>query len=344
MTRNIRLWTALLALCLLATGCNRPWHKKEVRVVKVNVMEVHNESQASSHEYVGTLAEGSSCELSFSMAGRVTAVYVKDGQYVHEGQLLASVDKTKALSSYKAAQATLNQARDGYDRAKQVHDQGGLPEVRWVEIQTDLQKAESMYEIAQQNLKDCDLYAPQSGTVDGRNISRGSSVTPFQPVMRLLDLSQLYARISVPEGDVSTMRVGDTATVVLYAGGEEKTVRGVIDERTPSADRLSHGYTVRLRLSRRPQTALPGMVCKVRFVNSLKPSGIELPNRAVQLAHDGQRFVWVVIDGETFPRKVKVGDLTRTGVIITEGLNEGDKVVTDGMVKISTGTKVETES
>lgn len=336
---------AVAAGCLAGTACHRPDHQGDQRVVKVRVVEVHGGSLASGHEYVGTLEEGAASDLSFTTAGRVTDLYVKNGQYVRQGALLASVDKTTATSAYKAAQATLAQARDGYNRAKQVHDQGSLPEVRWVEVQTDLQKAESAFEIARHRLEDCDLHAPHDGTVDSRQVERGTTVTPFQPVMRLLDLSRMYVRVNVPDVDINQVRAGDTATLLVSAlAADGAVLKAVVEERTVSADMLSHSYSVRLRLLRRPKEALPGMVCRVRFSRSEAANGFEVPSRAVQLTHEGDRYVWVVTDGQAERRKVQIGDLTRTGVVIAGGLHEGDRVVTDGMVKISNGTRVEVEN
>ena len=70
---------------------------------------------------------------------------------------------------------------------------------------------------------------------------------------------------------------------------------------------------------------------------------MEIPNRAVQLTHEGERYVWVANEGVAQRRKVTIADLSRTGVLVSEGLREGDLVVTDGMSKISNGTLVEIE-
>ena len=342
--RHFRHLILAFAVCLTAVACGRSEKKSETKVVKVHALEVKNGSMPCSHEYVGTVEGSAASELSFSTAGRVTAVYVKEGQQVRKGTLLASVDKTTATSSYKMAKATLDQARDGYARAKQVHDQGSLPEVKWVEIQTDVQKAESMYEIAQQNLADCDLYAPHDGTVDSRSVERGTSVMPYQPVMRLLDLSHLYVRISVPDVDITKIHNGDTAQVFLSSMADgDAPIAAIVEEQAISADRVSHGYSVRLRLTGHPKGVLPGMVGRVRFAQEEIQGQMEIPNRAVQLTHEGERYVWVANEGVAQRRKVTIADLSRTGVLVSEGLREGDLVVTDGMSKISNGTLVEIE-
>lgn len=331
-----------LQAALLLTACHDSAPQHAERVVKVNTLTVHEGIRSSAHEYVGTLEEASASTLSFGVGGRVTAVYVKEGQRVKEGQLLASVDKSTAANAYKAAKATLDQAQDGYDRAKQVHDQGSLPEVRWVDVQTQLNRAQSMCDIAQKNLDDCNLYAPAAGTVDSRMIERGSSVTAFQPVMRLLDLTRLYAKMSVPEVDIYKVEVGDSVMVEVNAQpGTCRPLRGIVEERNVSADAVSHSYLVRIRLLDQQRDLLPGMVCRVRLASTSTSAGIEVPNRAVQLGMDGSRYVWIANDGTARRRNVTIGDLTASGVLVTGGLEEGDRVVVDGLLKISEGTKVE---
>lgn len=330
------------AVLLLASACGGQENQIEDRIVKVNVLTVSDGTTGGFHEYVGTLEEAAASTLSFGVGGRVTAVYVKDGQHVVAGQLLASVDKSSATNAFNAAKATLNRAQDGYDRARQVYEKGSLPEVKMIEVQTQLDQAQSMYDMARKSLDDCNLYAPTSGTIDGRMIEKGSSVTAFQPVMRLLDLSSLYVKMSVPEVDISSVRVGDSVRVLVSAVADSNgpTFRGMVEERRVSADAMSHSYLVRIRMQANQRGLLPGMVCRVRLADRQVRHGVEVPSRAVQLMDKGARYVWVVNDGTAHRRHVKIGDLTRTGVLVTEGLNEGDCVMIDGMMKVSEGTKV----
>lgn len=344
VTKPLFPWwlTACLCATLAVAGCGHRDGTDTERVVKVGTMTVAEGQQSSCREYAATLEEASASNLSFGVGGRVTAVYVKEGQRVSEGQLLATVDRSTAENAYKAAKATLDQAQDGYNRAKQVYDSGSLPEVRWIEVQTQLNRAQSMCDIAQKNLDDCSLRAPSAGTIDNRSIERGSSVTAFQPVMRLLDLSRLYVKMSVPEVDINRIHVGDSVTVEVNALPEAQRhpLRGIIEEQGVSADALSHSYMVRIRILAPTSDLLPGMVCRVHMSGPRTGTGIEVPARAVQLDHRGQRFVWVANDGTAQKRLVKIGDLTHTGVLVADGLHEGDIVIVDGTMKVSTGTRV----
>lgn len=336
----------ILFVVALSVGCSHHQKASDERLVKVNVMEVSTSCAETSHEYAGTIEEAFSSSLSFGASGRVTAVYVKDGQKVQQGQLLAKVDNSNALNSYRAAKATLDQAQDGYDRAKLVYDRGSLPEVKWTEVQTQLNQAQSVAEIAKKNLSDCELRAPTAGTISNRNIEVGTSVTAFQPVMHLVGLDGMYVKASIPEGNINNVKVGQDASVWVNAL-EGQEFAGKVEERNPNADPLSHSYMVRIRLKEKCKELLPGMVCRVQIkdeaglaADTAKVSTIEIPNRAVQLDNKGARFVWVVEDSCAAQRYVTISDLTRNGVLVSEGLRSGDKVIVDGMLKVSAGTKV----
>lgn len=312
---------------------------EEERVVKVNTITVESSSYESIREYAGTLEEKSSADISFETSGRVTSVLVREGQFVNQGQLLATLDNATAHNAYAAAKASLDRAQDGYDRAKMVHERGSLPEVKWVEVQTQLNQARSMEEISRKSLEDCNLYAPVSGTVCDKSIEVGTSVGPLRTVMRIVNTQGLYVKASIPEVDINKIKVGDQAKVVVGAMGDEP-FEGVVEERNIDADPLSHSYMVRLRLKGATKGLLPGMVCKVKFDGEPCDGGYEIPNRAVQLDNKGGRFVWVVEDSVAQKREVVINDLTPTGVLVNSGLEAGDRVIVDGGQKVSTGTKV----
>ena len=325
------------------------------KIVKVNVMRLSdNHSNRGTEEYVGTVDAGTSVDVSFASGGRISGIRVKEGQKVSKGQVIASVDNSSAYSAWLAAKATLNQAEDAYQRAKQVYDKGSLPAVKWVEVQTQLNQAQSMCDIAQKRLSECSVCSPITGTVAKRYAEVGSSVSPMQPVVRVMDLKNLCVKMSVPESDISGISIGDTIIAVVNSA-DSIAITGIVEEKDVSADAVSHSYLVRARLCTSPSQAsslLPGMVCRVRMtgkravseregVASQGSKQILVPNRAIQIDNSGNRFVWVVSGDSTAMRQpVTIGDLAAGGVLVTSGLLQGDIIVTDGVQKIASGMKV----
>lgn len=335
-----------MGIILVASCVGNPFTKTVPEsAVKVETLQVDGAaSEEGSLEYVASIEESNSSVLSFGTGGRITSVRVKEGQKVAKGQLLATVENSTAQSSFNAAKSTYDQALDAYHRAQQVYDQGSLPEVKWIEIQTKLNQAQSLYESAKQRLDDCKLVAPSSGTIGDKSLQVGSVVEPHQPVMKLLNLSQLYVRMSIPENDIPLLSVGAQASVRINSL-DSLRLTGVVEEINPTADALSHTYSARLRLNANPQQRkqiLPGMICRVFLKGPGHVAGIELPNYAVQIDNEGGRYVWIV-DSDSIVHKqpVEIGNLTAQGVTVSQGLELGSRVITKGMLKVSEGTKVE---
>lgn len=329
---------SLVAVVSLAS-CRRSSHVAGDHTVSVSILQVQSSSAVPAVTFVGTVEELSSVDLSFPTGGRVLSVFVREGEKVRKGQLLAVVDTANAASSHRAALATLRQAEDAYERARQVKADGSLPDVKWVEVQTTVDRARSLSEVAARNLADCSLTAPQDGTVADRRIEAGTTVSPFAPVMRLLDMSGLCVRASVPESDMRHVALGDVAWVEVPALDGQR-FKAVVAERNVSADPLSHNYMVRFRLAESSARLLPGMVCRVAMVQPSDAATLVLPPRAVQIDHENNHYVWVVRHDTAWRRPVVVGDLVADGVSIADGLASGDSVVTDGAYKLSQGIRV----
>lgn len=335
-----------MLLAVVAVSCggsgNEGGRQEEVRVKMVE-MGRQASSRDGGREYVGTIEESYASNLSFETTGRVTGMYVREGQKVACGQLLATVDTTAAYAAYAAARAALERAEDGYARARQMHDAGTMAEVKWVEVQAEVEQARSAAVLARRNLDNCRLYAPTSGVVSTRGAEVGTVVAPMQTVVRLVGMDRSYVRLDVPEVDVGKISIGERCKVRVPAAADTTVMDGVVEERSVEADMLSHSYRMRIRIVGGGGGAelLPGMVCRVRFSDDGSGQGFVVPRRAVQIDEEGHRYVWTVgRSGLAHRRYVAIGDLTDLGVVVDSGLAAGDRVVTDGMLKLAEGTKV----
>ncbi len=340
--RSVIVVLALSSL-LLASGCIVKPRDEERKPVRVGVMQAAQGTASSQRTYVGTVEEASTTAVAFSLGGRVTAVHVRNGQHVVAGQRLVDIDNSDALNACEAARATLEEAKDGYRRAKVVYEKGTLPEIKWVEVQTRLNQAQSVYDIACRRLDDCSLQAPVSGIVQQVAIEPGTYVAPGVPILSIVDLSNLYVRISVPEIDVNRVAIGSMVSVDIGALPDSLGfgLTGIVTERNVTPDPIAHSYSLRVRLQRPPHGLLPGMVGTCHLSSANQSRGMELPARAIQLTTDGSRFVWIVKQGRAVQAPVTIGDLTTSGVLVTSGISPDDTVIVDGTLKVSKDTEVE---
>ena len=331
----------LLMLCvfLLLTGCKEKKTSRILQPVPVEVMVIGEEGEAGAQNYVGTIEAASASVLSFPVAGNITKVYVREGQKVAEGSLLAEVNDASFKQAYSAAQATLRQAQDGYDRLKLLHDKGSISEVQWVEMETKLAQAVSSEAIAKRNLENCKLRAPYSGVVGKVSAEEGMNVLPGNTVLTLLQTHGMQVNIPIPENVISSVTVGQPVRISVSALNN-RIYEGKVGSKGVVANALSHNYEVLVPLKNSDGALMPGMVCNAWLPSSDTTQLIVVPNRVVKIDHTGEHYVWLASGGKAVRRTVITGGLAQRGIIIAEGLNPGDSVIVNGEQKVSTGSSV----
>lgn len=329
---------AILVLAFAScTGPDRS-HAGE-KVITVRVSEISATHTADSRSYIGTVEESAAVSLSFSAIGTVEKVYVQEGQIVRKGELLAELNSVTAENTYQGILAKLNQARDAYDRLTVVHDSGSLPDIRLVEVETGLQQAKSMAEVAKKNLDDCRLYAPRDGVIARRSIEVGENVNPVVPVFKLLSVAKVLVKIAVPENEIGSISLGTRAEIMVAALGNA-VYSGKIEMKGVVANPLTHTYEAKIAIDNSRSEIMPGMVCRVTLRDESAVAGIVVPGSVIQISPDGRRYVWLA-EGNTAKRRyVTTGRLHDEGIVIDAGLSEGDRLIVEGFQKISEGMRI----
>lgn len=331
---------ALVLSLAVLSGCNKKTQPKgNDQSMKVKIETVEESNAASILNYVGTIEEKTSTALSFSTLGMIEKIYVSEGDLVSHGQLLAKVDPASAQSILDATDATLKQAKDGYDRLKSLHEKGSLPEIQWVDIETKLQQAQSSYNIAKKNLENCSLYAPAGGVVGKRMAEAGEYSIVGKAVLTILDISSVKVRFSVPENEISGIPYDCRSTITVPAIGNKK-FEALKIEKSVSASLISHTYPAYIILYNPKKELLPGMVCTVELFPFSKSKVVVIPISIIQTTADGQKFVWCDKTGYAKRILVTTGAAKGNGVEITSGLSVGDRIVTEGYQKISEDVKI----
>jgi len=337
----------LILIPLLFAGCNKTDSQlkerfiggnTEERVVPVGILRIDTTEGVIRNTYPGYLEEGQSADLAFKYGGLLQHLYVKEGTSVSKGQRLAQVSSPTLENSLRSAQATLEQAQDAYDRLKKVHDNGSLPEIKWKEMEANLEKAQAAYDLALGMMSENDLIAPFSGTVSAINAELGENIPPLKPVISLINTDKLSVKITVPEDEIAAIHVGDPAEIVIPALND-RSFQGQVGEKGLSASLLTHSYPVKVLIDRPDKDLIPGMIGKV-MLKAGTSTAIIVPANAILINKDG-KFVWVEEDGKATQRMIQISGYSGNGVIVSEGLQGGDRVIVEGYQKVSEGMKVD---
>jgi len=333
MKQNLFLFAILIAMA----SCQQKQEvvKKESASIRVKAQPVQTISGLSNLRYSGTVEAAQTIPLTFQSSGTVEQVLVQEGDVVHKGQLLAVVNKADNQSIYNSSLAMYEQAKDGYDRLKQVYDKGSLSEVKWVEMETNLKQAESQLQIAKNNLDKCNLYAPTSGIVGKRNIEPGqSAMTSLSPI-ELVKIETVSVKISVPENEIGKIKKGMTATFTISAL-DNKNFEGTITNVGVVADQFSRTYEVKMTVNNSNLEMKPGMVCDVVLNTTTEKELVVVPYNSVSKDTEGNSFVYIVSPDQKSVRKqiITVGDYQSSGVEVLSGLTANQTIVVEGKEKL----------
>ena len=330
-----------LMTVLLVCSCGQKKESGVKALTRVKTEVVSSASDMTGQTFVGIVEESEGTAVSFTGMGVVKRMLVNEGQAVAKGQLIAEMDDTQARNLLSGAEAQLNQANDALERYKILHDNGSLPEVQWVEIQSKVAQAKSQYEVAKKNMADCRLTAPVSGIIGRKLVGAGETAMPSQAVVTILDINTVKVKVAIPEAEVSGITASTPSTINVEA--VQKQVSGGKIEKGVQADALTHTYEVRINVQNGNRKLLPGMVASVQFaaVAQQQTEQAMLPVTAVQRRADGSLFVWTVAKDSTAHRTtVSTGETQGNRIAISNGIESGQRVVIEGYQKLSEGTKV----
>lgn len=326
----------LMAVVLIS--CHRQETESREEIMRVEVQTVDSMSSVISRTYVGKTNDADIVSLSMGAAGTIAEVYVHNGQQVRAGQALLKLDATKSESMLATAQAKLQQAQDAYDRVKMVYAEGGVSEVKMMEISTQLSEAREAVTALRSKVNDCTLRAPMSGEVSNLRVYAGQNILPDIEVLRIHNRSSKSVEYSVPEQDIVRIETGDTVMIRIPTLGDREWT-GIVTERSLSPNMMAHSYSVKCMIEGEADAIMPGMTCKVYSRKDLV-DGYMIPSHCVQMI-GSNLCVWVCRDGTARRVRVESSSYGRDGVLISSGLERGDHVITNGYQKLYEGMKID---
>lgn len=305
----------------------------EVSSVKFKTETLKLSTRTQELKYSGTVEAWKTFPLSFQRSGNVEAIYVEEGDAVKKNQLLASLDSQDAEQTLAMATTKRKQAEDAYARMKQLFDKGSLAEIKWVDIQTKLNQAQSAEKLAQSNLNKCGLYSPVHGFIGQRKIEVGMSGLEIEAPFKVVQIKKVLIKVAVPENEIGKIRKNQEARIVVGALNNQRFEAkvkyiGIV------ANQFSRTYSVKLEVNNPDFALKPGMVCDVAINAGQQPEVLSLPFKAVSTNEKGEPFVYLWRGNKAVMQLVSLGNYRGDRIEIRKGVKAGDCVILDGKEKL----------
>lgn len=286
----------------------------------------------------GTARANESVTLTASATERVTRVGFDDGDRVEAGQVLVELARGEETAGIAEAQAALAEADAQVRRLEPLSQRGIVPRAELETQRAARAAARARVASANARMGDRVIKAPFAGVLGLRQISAGTVLAPGDAIVTLDDVSSIKLDLAVPERDMGRVSVGQklVATSAAFPGVEFPGVVTTIESRI---DPLSRTATVRAQLDNPDAKLRPGMLLGVDLI-ALPREAVVVPEIAIQ-ARGSRQYVMVAAgDGVARERTVTVGSRRGGMVEIVEGLAKGERIVTDGLVKLRDGARI----
>ncbi len=273
--------------------------------------------------------------------GALKRVYIDNGDFVKQGQLLAEIEDAVMLKSIAELDGQLVVAVDLYNRQKALWDQNIGSEVQFIQAKNNKESLERSISTMKENWGMTKIYAPTSGTVDMVMLKQGQAISPGMPLCNILNLSKLKIIGAVTEAYAAKVKKGDR--VQIYFPDTDKEVSSTISYVSKTINQVNRTFSVECALGQGDYRA--NQIAVMKIVDYTNPKAISIPVNYIQTAVDGD-FVMIAektgTGQEALAKKVTIqqGQNYNGYVEILSGLKPGDMVISTGFQDVNNGETV----
>jgi membrane fusion protein (multidrug efflux system) len=289
-------------------------------------------------EALGTAVANESVNITAQRSQTITKVMFEDGDLVEAKQPLIELNNRAEVARLNELDVTLTEARRQLQRIKGLAKQSAASEQLLDEQESRVQGLLAQREIAKANLEELVVTAPFSGRLGVRQVSIGSLVRPGDTVTTLDDLSIMKIDFSISENHFSSVKDGQriVATSVAYPG---QIFVGFISNIDSRIDPRTRSIRVRAKIPNPDLQLRPGMLLQINLEKRVL-NALVVPESAIVPEGDLQ-FVFVVNgDNKAIKTNVEIGERKPGLVEIVSGLEAGQKVITQGTLRVRDGSPV----
>jgi len=277
--------------------------------------------------------------------GIVTAIYVKEGQRVTKGQLLGITETTSTMEAgLQTMQIQLDLATTAFERQKRLWDQKIGSEIQYLQAKTQKEALEKQMAVQRSQVEMTKIKAPISGTVDAVNLRVGEMAIGSQlmPGIRITNNLNLSVKAKLADSEFGKIKEGDKVELVFP--DINKTVAEKVTHVEQTIDPRSRTFNVEVKLNNASNEYAANMIAKLRINDAILKNVLLVPSNIIQKSTDG---LYVLIaeqnNGIKYARKksIQTGLEYNGRTVITEGLSEGDNIITFGYSEIVDGQRIE---
>lgn len=277
--------------------------------------------------------------------GKLVSIYVKEGQSVKKGALLAKIDDAGLKEQLDQIELQLNLAETTFERTERLWNQKIGSEMMYLEAKTRYEAQKKQLAQMRRQLAKTKIYAPFNGTIDQVFANQGANVAPgVTPILRIVNLNSMYVEADVPENYLTSVTKGSKAVVEIPVLGQSQitSIRQTGSYIQPS----NRTFRVEAPLDNPNGDIKPNLVAKLNVIDYTNPEALMVPRRILRQNAEGVYFVFALSNSEgensyaAEQRFVELGKSKNEMIEITQGISQGDLLIDEGVSLLEPNQKV----
>ncbi|MBS9523614.1 efflux RND transporter periplasmic adaptor subunit [Litoribacter ruber] len=304
----------------------------------VNVVEIRPERLENNLNLTGSIIANEMVSLRPEISGLVERVNFKEGEYVKKGTplLYLNDDELKAQAERLNYQKKLFEGQE--NRQRQLLDREAISQEEYDIVLNQFNTNVADIQLIDAQLRKTVIRAPFDGVLGLRQVSEGSFISSSDMIASIVNIDPIKIEFSIPERYANRVKTGSKVHFSTNASEGESV--GTVYAIEPNIDAATRTLKLRAESPNRERRYLPGMFVRVRLNLDVQENALMVPAESIIPELDGYK-VFVARDGVVEEARVSIGTRTERKVQVLEGLNEGDLVLTTGVLQVRTGMPVE---
>ncbi|SFN52083.1 RND family efflux transporter, MFP subunit [Bizionia echini] len=277
--------------------------------------------------------------------GILTNVFVKEGQQVSKGQLLAKIDDGGLSQQLAQLEIQANLAKTTFERQKRLWDQNIGSEIQYLQAKSSYEsQAEAVNQLKQQISK-TNVTAPFTGTIDDVITEQGSVVMAGQSqLMRIVNLDNMYIETDVPESYIGSITKGKDVTVDFPILG--KTIETKVRQAGDYINPANRTFKVEVSVPNTEKNIKPNLTARLKINDYTNKEALLIPQSIISENADGEQYIYVISnknnhgEGEVKRVIIKTGKTQGDVIEVLEGIEDGAEIVKEGARSVKDGQTV----
>ncbi|EGD33154.1 efflux RND transporter periplasmic adaptor subunit [Capnocytophaga sp. oral taxon 338] len=344
---------AIMSLIAYRLYSNKEKNAQEVAIVAqkeaqvaVRAVKVTRENVSDLFTANGTFVAEQDLNVSSEVGGQIIKIYVKEGDYVKAGQVLATTKADRTNVQLENAKAVLENAKADLKRFESAYQTGGVTAQQLEQARLQLKNAQANYNSAAIVSGDTSVRSKISGIVSSKEVEEGTLVSAGQPLFNVVNIDNLKLKITVDEDQVGRLKVGEMIKIKLSTSSQ--AVEGKIIFIAPKSNGALK-FPVEILVANKNRELKAGMYATAQFDGQTENTTALVVPHAAFVGSVSQNKIFKIVTGKNSKGEnvlkaemviVKSGRNFGDKVEILSGLTQGEEVITSGQINIDNGTPV----